>query len=129
MASAVNRGGLVKICESFFSFLIAVEEEVRKTFPVHSADVSGYIDENLKFRAIQSTSTSENVKFQWELVSVNWCPVISTTLLELVLNHYITIQGFSFVKGFLEKYKQSTKRNIQKSKGLRKKINFCGHNE
>ncbi len=120
--STVNRGGLIKICDSFFQFLVDVEVKVREHFPAVSPDTRGYTDENLKQSAIQSITSSENILFHWEMISVNWCTNISKTLLKIVLEHYITIRGFSFVKGFMEKYKQQTSRSTQKSKGLRKNV-------
>ena len=62
---------------------------------------------------------NDDVLFYWTIVSINWEPVESTELLKLIINHYITIRGFSFASGFMEKYKKLMKK---KSKGLRKKL-------
>lgn len=129
--SAGNRGGLVKFHDAFFEFLIAVEVEVRDHFPALSPGISGYADENLKHRAIESAASSENVKFYWKIVTVNWCSIVAQTLLKIVLEHYVTIRGFSFAKGFIEKYKRKMSKSTQKSKGLRKIVNntTACHNE
>ncbi len=44
-------------------------------------------------------------------------------LMKMMIQHYITFRGFSFASAFIEKYKQSTKKSTQKSKGLRKTLN------
>lgn len=110
----------MKISDSFHHLLVAVEE-VRNTFPAVPGTIE-YSDEDLKAHAVECATNSENVQFYWEILSVNWCSDTSRALLALVLKHYVTIRGFSFTRGFMEKYKQLSKKNLQKSKGLRKNI-------
>lgn len=43
-------------------------------------------------------------------------------VLPLIVDHYVTVRGFAFTARWLEKYKINQKKNIQKAKGLRKKI-------
>ena len=56
------------------------------------------------------------------LLSVEGEEEESKALLELLVDHYITVRGFSFASGFVEKYKQAHKKSTQKSKGLRKQL-------
>ena len=41
----------------------------------------------------------------------------------MIVQHWITVRGFSFVSAFMEKYKQRNEKSTQKSKGLRKTLN------
>ena len=43
--------------------------------------------------------------------------------MKMVVDLYVTIRGFAFANAWVEQYKAATKTNLQKSKGLRKKIN------
>ena len=47
---------------------------------------------------------------------------VSDELLHEIVDLYTTIRGHSFVKGFMEKYKQQNKKGTQKAKALRKKL-------
>lgn len=120
--NSVDRGGLLKISDIFYEFLVAVEVEVRRHFPAVLTDA--YDNEDLKTAAICSTMSSENVHFYWEIITTDWCGTIGSDLFKLIVEHYVTIRGFSFTKGFMEKYKQSRKKTTQKSKGLRKNV-YC----
>ncbi len=67
-------------------------------------------------------SESEDVQFYWSIVSAEWEQDESQALLGLIIEHWITVCGFSFASGWLEKYKQANKKSIQRSKGLRKQL-------
>ena len=43
-------------------------------------------------------------------------------VLEMLINLWITIRGFSFAGSWLEMYKQEKKKGLQRSKALRKEI-------
>ena len=43
-------------------------------------------------------------------------------LFKMIVAHWITLRGFSFAGALLEKYKQLNKKNVQKSKGVRKQL-------
>ncbi len=47
---------------------------------------------------------------------------IQTMLVEKVVDLLITIKGFSFAGSYMELYKQKEKTNLQKTKGLLKKV-------
>ena len=40
----------------------------------------------------------------------------------MIIEHWVTVRGFSFTSAFLEKYKQASKESVQKSKGIRKNL-------
>ena len=63
---------------------------------------------------------NEDVLFFWALLSADWEEEESKALLELLVEHYITVRGYSCASGWVEKYKQAHKKSMQKSKGIRK---------
>ncbi len=56
------------------------------------------------------------------MVSAEWDEEESKELLRHIVDHWIVVRGFSFVSGWLEKYKQRNKKHIQKAKGVRKQL-------
>lgn len=65
----------------------------------------------------------EDVLFYWSMVSVNWEQEEADVLLKMLIEHWITIRGFSHASAFVERYKLRNNTTVQKSKGLRKKLN------
>ena len=53
---------------------------------------------------------------------MEWDGEIARSLLKLIMEHWITIHGYSQASAFLEHYKQSVKAGVQKAKGIRKKL-------
>ena len=95
---------------------MAIEIELR-----NHLTTSYSVEQSLK-SVIPKIIGNEDVLCYWDMVSINWSTVEAKELLNLIVEHYTTIRGFSFAKAFMEKYKQSTKKTTQKSKGLRKKL-------
>ena len=64
------------------------------------------------------------VMFWWEVLcsTVNVDNDTAAVLLPLIVELYINLRGFAFTTRWLEIYKMEKKKNIQKSKGLRKKL-------
>ena len=48
--------------------------------------------------------------------------MVSPKSLSTIIEHYIVVRGFAFAAGSVELYKRNSKKNLQKSKGLRKKL-------
>ncbi len=118
---AINRGGLIFITDSMFQFLVAVELELRNHFTT-SVITYENLDENIKEIAVLNVLRNEDVKFYWDMISFNWVSNEAQELLRMIVEHYITIRGFSFARAFMEKYKQALQKTTQKSKGLRKTL-------
>ena len=114
----INRGGLVQIDDSLYQLLVAIEIEFRKHFTV----ANGTANESLKHLAFHGIIENEDVLFYWSMISINWASKEADDLLKMIIEHYITVRGFSFASAFMEKFKQSTKKSTQKSKGLRKNL-------
>ena len=102
-----------------YQLLVAMELELRRHFTATNASTN----ESLKDVAYKEILENEDVLFYWTVISVNWDSTESTELFKMIVEHYITVRGFSFASSFMEQYKQSEKKSTQKSKGLRKKLN------
>ena len=60
--------------------------------------------------------------FYWSIISVNWEEETAEVLLCMIVEHWITLRGVSTASALIEKYKQQSKKNVQKSKGVRKRL-------
>ena len=55
------------------------------------------------------------------MISADW-EEEGDVLLQMIIEHWVTVRGFSYTSAFLEKYKQANKKMVQKSKGTRKNL-------
>ncbi len=115
--SLCNRGGLYLVRTEFQNFLLSTELIVKK--------LSTNIENMQIYERIKSeVKKDEDVLLWWEIL----CSIVmidndtSRLLFELIIQHYLVVRGFSTTARWLETYKIKQKKNIQKSKGLRKKI-------
>lgn len=116
----VDRGGLWHVQENTHSFFLCLEEEIRPLFPPLLSET------DKKDKIINELSANEDVLFYWLIVGEDFDEDdqrVHTELLRRVIELYVTIRGFSYASGWLEKYKQINKKGTQKYKSLRKRIN------
>ncbi len=71
---------------------------------------------------MESIIEDEKVLFSWLIVSVNWDDEDGKLLLKMIAEQWVTVRGFSNAKSLMEDYKRRSKKNVQKSKGLRKQL-------
>ena len=66
----------------------------------------------------------DEVLFAWSIAGVELDDKTGTILLKMIVDLWLTIQGFSFAGAFIEQYKNETKKGLQfqRSKALRKKV-------
>ena len=62
------------------------------------------------------------VIINWSMVAADWEEEEAQALLELVVDLWITIRGFSFASAWIEAFKAEHKKSVQKSKGVRKQL-------
>ena len=106
------RGGLFCINDVTFDFFIALEYEVR-----------GHILAGQELGAVRSTiQQNEDVLFHWTLISATWDDELAAKLMNMIVDLWITIRGFSLASAWIEEYKGATKKTLQKSKPLRTQI-------
>ena len=92
-----------------------MEEEIRPLLP------SLLSETDRKEKIINELSTNEDVLFYWLIVGAEPADFeedderVHTELLKRIIELFVTIRGFSCASGWLEKYKQLSKKGIQKS--------------
>ncbi len=114
----VDRGGLIHISDTIFSFFAAMEVVVKSHY---SAD-NPLLMKELKERIITDVLQDDDVLFHWSIVAANWLEEDAHELLKIIVDHWIAMRGFSFVSSFIEQYKREQKKTLEKSKGIRKNL-------
>ena len=66
--------------------------------------------------------SDDDIGFYWCMLTIEVEEAEGKVLLEMIVNMYINLRGFSFSKALMEMYKQETKSCTQKSKSLRHKL-------
>ena len=108
---ALNRGGLTMVNNATFDVFIAIEHEVRK-----------HLGKDLTEEVKEKIAHSEEVTFFWSLVCGDWEEESADVLLQMIVNQFVKIRGFSYASHLVEEYKSANKRLTQKSKGIRKQL-------
>ena len=68
---------------------------------------------------IQKITDDEDVQFYWSIVAADFeidDYEIHEMLLQKIAELYVTVRGFSFASGWIEKYKQRTINSLHKNK-------------
>ena len=96
-----------------FELFLAMEYELRSHIGA----------QNIYKEAASHIKTSEDVLFfLWDIISTNWEEKVISLLLNLMVQLWIKIRGFSYASAWVEMYKVTHKKTTQKSKGLRKEL-------
>ena len=111
-----DRGGLTHVSKTTFLLLSSMEVIVKQHTSKELQDF------NEKGVLTEKILSSDEVDLYWESLSVNWDDRASSTLLGLIVDQWITIRGFAYASNWMEMYKRSTKKKVQKSKGIRKTL-------
>lgn len=114
----IDRGGLGHVSDNTFMLFFIMETELRKHLQL--CNVSDSV--NMRKLAVDNIANNEEVVFFWSLLSSDWQEEEAAELLGMVIEHWVTIRGFSFASAFMEKYKQEKQKTTQKSKGIRKTL-------
>ena len=115
---AIDRGGLVKITDSAFQFFYAVEFSLRRH--LHISNTSK-MDTKFQSKVLNSLVTDDDILFQWCLTGQTEEPS-SASCMELIVQKWVTVRGFSFASSIMEIYKQKNKKGTEKSKSMRTKL-------
>ena len=115
----IDRGGLIKVKNDTFELFIAMEHKLRAYITVLDAnnDVPSFSD-GVK----EDIALDPDVQLIWHLLSGEWEEESSAALLKMIISEWVKIRGFSYTSAWVEKYKATEKKTIQKSKGLRKQL-------
>ena len=114
---AIDRGGLVHVNDMTYMLFTALEQALRPY--LGSMQTSSELNIKEVSKLIRS---DESVLFYWSILSVNWEEEAADALLVMLVEHWITLRGFSSASALMEKYKQCCKKNLEKSKGVRKRL-------
>lgn len=115
----IDRGGLCHVKEETYQLFYTMELLVRQHLTIQTADklTSGSRPEIEK-----TILEDEEVLFAWSIASVELDDRTAKILLKLIVELWLTIRGFSFAGAFIEQYKNTTKKGLQRSKALRKNV-------
>ena len=107
-----DRGGLYHVTAEFFNFLYAVELVLKRFLTIEKAKSMKKGFSNL---VEVSISGDDDVQQWWEILCVvkNVPDGVAKELM---------VRGFAFAARSVELYKGNSKKNLQKFKGLRKKL-------
>ena len=114
--NSIDRGGLWHVNDTTFMVFQSMEEVVRQHLRksnMRSLSSGG------KHLLITKLSSDEDVRFNWCIAAADFEEAEEKILLDMIIELWVTIRGFSFVSGWIEQYKQSSKKTLQKSKALR----------
>ena len=119
--SMIDRGGLLHCRMEFNHFLYAVEVVIKKEMRQGNeiAMRAGF-----KEKLTHIIECDEEVLFWWSTLH-NIADIedeATKATFSLILEHYITLCGFAFAARWMEAFKIESKKNIQRSKSLRSKI-------
>ena len=116
--SLIDRGGLVKCSNNFYSFLRSVELEIKDKIS-HDTHQLGKPNE-----VATIISGKPQIKQIWKFITEDeLSPGDSHRLINEILQLYIKVRFFAFTKKTMEHYKIQNSKNLQKSKSFRSKIN------
>ena len=120
----VNRGGLQQVNDMAYLLCREIELEVRKYFV---KDSIRELKAGSKEKIVDAILVNESVQFQWCRLSFDLQDSGAQELLKMIADLWVTIRGFSFVKSWLESYKQAKGKGTAKSKSLRTKLQSEHH--
>ena len=117
--NSIDRGGLCHVKDVTYMVFVAMEENLR-----HHLKVSNVSEMNDDFRekVVTELVKNDDIMFYWCMLTLKLDAEKEGVLRRLVVEHWVTVRGFSFAGAYIEMYKQCTKKSLQRSKGLRTKL-------
>lgn len=79
-----------------FEVFVAMEYELRKH--IHQGGTQD-LD-----KITSEVRDNEDLQFLWSIVSAEWEEESAAELLQMIVNHWVRIRGFSYASAWLEKY-------------------------
>lgn len=115
----IDRGGLFKVNDRVYAFFVSIELVVRHFYQLKKATE---LQPGMKDLLVASVLQDDDVELQWSLLSLELEEKDKRALMNMIINDWINIRGFSFAGSYVELYKQATRKSLQKSKALRTKL-------
>ena len=116
----VNRGGLFIVSDLSYLLFEQLELNVRKLYHLSALDTSSSLCSRDEVR--EAVVGSDDVQFYWSQLSSDLDDDGCHQLLSMIVDLWITIHGFSFVRSFMEQYKQAHAVGTSKAKPLCKTL-------
>lgn len=114
----IDRGGLLHISDNTFCFFKAVEIKTQECLPDHLRSQSS---EKSKDSLLKAVIGDEDVQCYWHMLALYITRDEDVAeLLHTIVDLWITMRGFALTSSWLEQYKLANKKNVKKSKTLRK---------
>ena len=114
----IDRGGLFHISDDTFCFFKAIEIKTQECLPGHLRSQSS--DES-KDSLLKAVVDDQDVPCYWHMLALYIIKDEDVTeLLHAIVDLWITMRGFALMSSWLEQYKLANKKNVKKSKSLRK---------
>lgn len=107
-------GGLTHVNDTAYQVFLTMELIVRRQLR------GGQFIDRPKLQ--KEACEDDDVLFYWSMVSGDWDKEESQALLQLIVDLWITIRGFSNASTWMEQYKAANYKSVQKFKGVRKKL-------
>ncbi len=120
---SVDRGTLIHVNDMIYTVFATMELVLRRYLNGRRAREIDGLQE-----VTEHITTDEDVLFGWSIVSASWGEEEAKVLLHMIAEHWMKMRGFSFASALVERYKQLAKKNVQKSKGVRKQLQNPGSN-
>lgn len=118
---SIDRGGLFHVNDATFLFFCAVEIQTQHHLPSHLRQSTDH--RKSKESLIQAISSDKDVLSTWNTMAVDISDENQANeLLNLLIEQWITIRGFSLTATWLEQYKKASKQSTKKRKALRKEV-------
>ena len=114
----IDRGGLYHVNNMTYMLFISMELVLREVIGNNSGDERVSLMNTAKIEIEEN----EDFLFYWTMVSSSWSEDHADILMGYIVDHWITLRGFSYCSSFMEKFKQKNKMTVQKSKALRKEL-------
>ena len=108
----IDRGGLCHVKDETYQLFYAMELLVRQHLTIQGV---GKLTSGSRPEIEKNVLKDEEVLFAWEIASVELDDITGTTLLKMIVQLWLTIRGFSFAGAFIEQYKNTTKKGLQRS--------------
>ncbi len=80
-------------------------------------EISANEKKGIKDVVIEKMIEYEDVLFCWSIVAINWEEDESVELMNLMIEHWVTLRGFSYVSSFVEIIRREIKQLCKRQKG------------
>ena len=117
---SIDRGRLVHVSDDCYKVFYYMELGVRRH--LHDISQALYEQAGSKTAIVQDMMSDVDVLYYWDICQCELGQDERKELLTMVVQHYVTVRGYSFARSLLEKFKTREKKSTQKSMAMRKKV-------